>query len=124
MVIHRFPAFRQIAVQSGADIRGIRLIPPHDHLGEALGPWLPSGCGNAAVLDELMRIAHQVLDHHPFNEERRRNGKLPANGIWLWAEGYGGGTARLRKAIRPHRRSDFRCAAVPWDRGAAGPEDD
>lgn len=87
MVIHRFPAFRQIAVQSGADIRGIRLIPPHDHLGEALGPWLPSGCGNAAVLDELMRIAHQVLDHHPFNEERRRNGKLPANGIWLWAEG-------------------------------------
>ncbi len=77
MVIHRFPAFRQIAVQSGADIRGIRLIPPHDHLGEALGPWLPSGCGNAAVLDELMRIAHQVLDHHPFNEERRRNGNCP-----------------------------------------------
>ena len=87
MVIHRFPAFRQLAVQSGADIRGIRLTPPHDHLGEALGPWLPSGCGNAAVLDELMRIAHRVLNRHPFNEERRKNGKLPANGIWLWAEG-------------------------------------
>ena len=34
-----------------------------------------------------MRIAHRVLNRHPFNEERRKNGKLPANGIWLWAEG-------------------------------------
>jgi len=87
MVIHRFPAFRQIAVQSGADIRGIRLIPPHDHLGEPAGRYLPSGCENAKVLDELMRIAHRVLDRHPFNDRRRKEGKLPANGIWLWAEG-------------------------------------
>ena len=26
-------SFRQIAVQSQADIKGIRLAPPHDHLG-------------------------------------------------------------------------------------------
>lgn len=87
LVIHRFPAFRQIAVQSGADVKGIRLIPPHDHLGEQVGQYLPSGCANAAVLDELMRIAHRVLNRHPFNEQRRKEGKLPANGIWFWAEG-------------------------------------
>ncbi|MEG1593701.1 MAG: 2,3-bisphosphoglycerate-independent phosphoglycerate mutase [Oscillibacter sp.] len=87
MVIHRFPAFRQLAVQSGPEVAGIRLIPPHDHLGEVIGPLLPTGCDNAAVLGELMRVAHRVLDRHPFNEERRKNGKLPANGIWFWAEG-------------------------------------
>lgn len=87
LVIHPFPAFRQIAVQSGCDVTGIRLIPPHDHLGESIGALLPSGCAGAAALDELMRIAHRVLDGHPFNAERRNAGKLPANGIWFWADG-------------------------------------
>lgn len=87
LVIHPFPAFRQLAVQSGPDIRGIRLLPPHDHLGEAAGPLLPSGCDNAQVLLDLMRLAHEILDQHPFNQERRAAGKMPANGIWFWAEG-------------------------------------
>ena len=87
MVIHRFPAFRQLAVQSGADVKGLVTIPPHDHLGEKLGGYLPTGCENAAMLDELMRIAHRVLNEHPFNQARRASGKLPANGIWFWAQG-------------------------------------
>ncbi|MBU5627089.1 2,3-bisphosphoglycerate-independent phosphoglycerate mutase [Oscillibacter sp. MSJ-2] len=87
MVIHRFPAFRQIAVQHGADVKGLRLIPPHDHLGEAAGPLLPSGNQNAKMLLEIEELAHRILDSHPFNEERRREGRLPANGIWFWAEG-------------------------------------
>ena len=87
LVLHPFPAFRQLAVQSGPDIRGIRLLPPHDHRGEAAGPLLPSGCDNARVLLDLMRLAHEILDQHPFNQERRAAGKMPANGIWFWAEG-------------------------------------
>ncbi len=68
-----YPAlsFRHIAVQAHADIRGISLIPPHDHLGEVIGPLLPSGCDNAAVLRELMELSHKVLDQHPVNIERR-----------------------------------------------------
>ena len=87
MKIYPDASFRHIAVQSGANVGGISLIPPHDHLGEAVGPLLPSGCDTAAVLKELMLLAHQCLDHHPLNEARRKAGKLPANGIWLWAEG-------------------------------------
>ena len=34
-----------------------------------------------------MKLAHQVLDHHPINEQRRAEGKRPANGVWFWAEG-------------------------------------
>ncbi len=87
MEIHRFPAFRQIAVQHGAKVDGLRAIPPHDHLGEPIGPLLPSGCETAKTLDKLMRLAHKILDNHPFNEARRAAGKMPANGIWFWAQG-------------------------------------
>jgi 2,3-bisphosphoglycerate-independent phosphoglycerate mutase len=88
MVIHRFPAFRQIAVQSGVTgAPDLGLIPPHDHLDEVQGPYLPSGSDNARVLADLMKRAHQILDQHPFNQARRQAGKLPANGIWFWAAG-------------------------------------
>ena len=87
MEIHRFPAFRQIPVQHGADIAGLVTIPPHDHLGEVIEPLLPSGCKNAELLLEMMQTAHEVLDHAPFNERRRQEGKMPANGIWFWAQG-------------------------------------
>lgn len=80
-------SFRHIAVQSGADIKGIRLAPPHDHLGEKIGPLLPSGCENAKVLRDLMETANRILEHHTLNEKLRSEGKMPANGVWFWAEG-------------------------------------
>lgn len=87
MTVYPSLSFRHIAVQKSADLGGIVLIPPHDHLGEKIGPLLPSGCENAAVLKKLMLAAHKFLDKHPLNEKRRKEGKLPANGIWFWAEG-------------------------------------
>lgn len=80
-------SFRHIAVQKQADVEGIVLAPPHDHLGERIGPLLPRGCENAEVLKRLMVLAHRILDRHPINVRRRAEGKLPANGIWFWAEG-------------------------------------
>ena len=87
MEIHRFPAFRQLAVQHNSDISGITLIPPHDHLGEEAGPLFPAGNQRAEVFARLMRLAHAILDRHPVTEKRRAAGKMPANGIWFWAEG-------------------------------------
>ena len=87
MVIHKGSSFRHLAVQSHVDIKGIQLAPPHDHLGEEIGPILPTGCPNADVLRELMRRAFDILDQHPINVARRAAGKLPANGVWFWAEG-------------------------------------
>ena len=80
-------SFRHIAVQKTPSIEGLQLIPPHDHIGETLGQHLPKGCENAAVLKKLMKLAHDILNNHPINEKRRASGKLPANGIWIWAEG-------------------------------------
>lgn len=80
-------SFRHIAVQSGASAEGMTLIPPHDHLGEVIGPLLPSGGSNGPVLRDLMKLAYDILQHHPLNEARRAAGKMPANGVWFWAEG-------------------------------------
>ena len=87
MEIHTFPAFRQLAVQHESDLTGIRFTPPHDHLGETAGQYLPAGNDRAEVFADLMRLANRILDHHPVTEKRRARGKLPANGIWIWAQG-------------------------------------
>ena len=87
MGLHRFPAFRQIAVQHESDISGIRFTPPHDHLGEKAGQYFPAGNDRAEGFTRLMILAHEILAHHPVTEKRRAAGKLPANGIWFWAEG-------------------------------------
>ncbi len=80
-------SFRHIAVQSGAKAEGMKLTPPHDHLGEVIAPLLPTGSENAQVLRDLMSLAFEKLNRHPLNEKRRSEGKMPANGIWFWAEG-------------------------------------
>jgi len=85
--IHRFPAFRQLAVQHKSDISGICFTPPHDHLGEQAGQYFPTGNARAEVFARLMRLANEILDHHPVTEKRRAAGKMPANGIWFWAQG-------------------------------------
>ena len=87
MTVNPASSFRHIAVQSGASAEGMKLIPPHDHLGEVIGPLLPSGGTNGPVLYALMKLAHEKLNHMDINEERRAAGKMPANGIWFWAEG-------------------------------------
>lgn len=116
MIVHPASSFRHIAVQSKVDITGIKLIPPHDHLGEVIGPILPSGCANAAVLSKLMEVSYQVLDNHPINQARRAAGKLPANGVWFWAEGTG---VALDSFVEKYQKSGSVISAVPLCQGIA-----
>ena len=108
MEIPPVPTFRPLAVQHEGDFSGIRFIPPHDHLGEKCGPLQPqaeaapdaagtpggaagtshrSAADRAAVFTGLQKLANRILEHHPLNDARRAAGKMPANGIWFWAEG-------------------------------------
>lgn len=116
MTIYPSQSFRHIAVQKSADITGIVLVPPHDHLGEVLGPLLPSGCRNADVLRDLMVRAHEILDNHPINEKRRQHGKLPANGIWFWAEGT---AVALPQFYQSYQKAGSVISAVPLCHGIA-----
>ncbi len=109
-------SFRHFAVMHHADIDGIRLIPPHDHLGEVIGPLAPSGCAVAGKLDALQRAAFRFLDQHPLNVIRRANGLLPANSIWFWAEGT---AAILPDFAEKYGHSGEVVSAVPLVRGIA-----
>lgn len=109
-------SFRHIAQQAGADITGIKLIPPHDHLGEKINGILPTGCENADVLLALMRKANEILEHHPLNDELRKNGKMPANGIWFWAEGK---SVKLPDFVDRYGHDGAVISAVPLCHGIA-----
>ena len=114
MIVYPGSSFRHIAVQEAADIGGISLTPPHDHLGDTLGRHLPCGCENAAILDGMMRLAHQILDSHPLNVKRRQAGKLPANGIWFWAEGT---AVKLPDFVDKYGKAGGVISAVPLCQG-------
>lgn len=116
MRVYPAASFRHIAVQKDADIKGIQLLPPHDHLGEVIETLLPSGNENAAVLKELMKLAHSILDQHPINEERRHAGKLPANGVWFWAEG---SAVILDSFVETYHKTGTVISAVPLCHGIA-----
>ena len=87
MELPEVPATRPLAVQHNSDYAGCRFIPPHDHLGSKCGAFLPSGTSKAEEYISLEKLAYRILSSHPLNEKRRSEGKMPANGIWLWAEG-------------------------------------
>ncbi len=79
--------YRHICVQTMGEAKDLVLSPPHDHLGEACGPYLPHGSKNAETLRALMEKSFQLLRKHPVNLQRVSEGKLPANCVWFWAEG-------------------------------------
>ena len=117
ITIHPGSSFRHIAVQrnvGNTDETIDHLIPPHDHLGEKLGQHLPQGGETSAALTELMRIAHDFLDTHQINKQRRENGQLPANGIWFWAEGT---AIELPSFVEKYKKTGTVISAVPLCQG-------
>lgn len=63
--------------------RLVALEPPHDHLTDAAGPWLPK----EAVLREFMQKSFDLLNNHPVNLARAAQGKNKANSLWYWGAG-------------------------------------
>ena len=59
------------------------LTPPHDISGKPVSEYLPSD--NA--LYSLMEKSYEILKDHPVNLKRIKEGKNPANSIWIWGEG-------------------------------------
>ena len=116
MTVYPAASFRHIGVQKGVTTEGMVLTPPHDHLGESAGNYLPKGSADAAVLLDLMERAHGILDKHPLNEKRRAKGKLPANGIWFWAEGTAVG---LESFYDKYGKTGAVISAVPLCHGIA-----
>lgn len=59
------------------------LEPPHDHLMQVIGPFLPK----EQVLYDFMEKSFALLNNHPVNLKRAAEGKNKANSLWYWGPG-------------------------------------
>ena len=74
-------SYRHITVWKEGTI--LEFEPPHDHLGEVIGPYLPA----EAVFRSMMERSFEILNNHPLNIQRAAEGKNKANSIWFWGAG-------------------------------------
>ena len=65
---------------------GAFLTPPHDISDKKIASYLPAG-KNAETYLAMMKKSSEILRNHPVNLKRIKEGKNPANSIWLWGEG-------------------------------------
>ena len=74
-------SYRHVTIWDSGEI--LDLEPPHDHLGQVIGPFLPE----CDVFRSMMEKSFQVLNNHPLNVKRAQDGKNKANSIWFWGAG-------------------------------------
>lgn len=63
-----------------------KLTPPHDISSQVIGSYLNHSPAGERLL-ELTKKSYELLKNHPLNLQRVREGKNPANSIWLWGQG-------------------------------------
>ena len=74
-------SYRHVTVWNAG--RVLEMEPPHDHLGEVIGPYLPT----EPIFREMMEKSFEVLNNHPLNLQRAAAGKNKANSLWFWGAG-------------------------------------
>ena len=67
-------------------LTGTVYTPPHDISDKPVKGHLPGGRYGEEVL-AMMKKSYGILKDHPVNIKRMKEGKHPANSIWLWGEG-------------------------------------
>ncbi len=69
--------------------RDLICTPPHDVAGEEIKKHLikPKGDKVAEMLNRMTLDSKGILESHPVNKKRAKEGKNPANMIWLWGQG-------------------------------------
>ena len=95
-------SYRHITVWDKGEV--LEMEPPHDHLGQVIGPFLPEN----PVFRAMMEKSFDVLNNHPLNVTRAQAGKNKANSLWFWGAGTKPALQNF-KEDRPVRHDDFCC---------------
>ena len=74
-------SYRHLTIWKGGMV--VELTPPHDILGKVIGEYLPED----DKLREFMERSYDILNNHPINIEREKNGLNKANSLWFWGAG-------------------------------------
>jgi 2,3-bisphosphoglycerate-independent phosphoglycerate mutase len=87
-LLHLYPgvSYRHLLVYGGALPQGFVTVPPHDHSDQDVQDFFRA-YQQVEALPPLLERAAAILQDHPVNRERQRQGKRTANAIWLWGEG-------------------------------------
>lgn len=83
--LHVGTSYRHCLVLRGQNPGSIA-HPPHDFTGKIFTNRMPSG-EHGNFFTDLIKKSWEILSEHPVNLARIREGKRPANSIWLWGEG-------------------------------------
>ncbi|MBI4358872.1 MAG: cofactor-independent phosphoglycerate mutase [Candidatus Omnitrophica bacterium] len=83
---HTGKMYRHIMCYKRAGDLDVQTDQPHDFQGAPYEPHWPKGKG-AEVLVGLTQKSRKLLAEHPINLKRAKEGKKPANMIWLWGGG-------------------------------------
>jgi 2,3-bisphosphoglycerate-independent phosphoglycerate mutase len=78
-------SYRHLLIWRGGEEK-ITTTPPHDITEKDIGSHLPKGEG-AWKLIQLITDAQMLLNSHPINQRRLREGKREVNSIWPWGQG-------------------------------------
>ncbi len=74
-------SYRHLLIWNKGEV--VELAAPHDHLGEKIGSYLPED----KKLAEMMEKSFAILNSHPINIERAKQGLNKANSLWFWGAG-------------------------------------
>ena len=74
-------SYRHIIVWKNGEV--LDLEPPHDHLGQVIGSFLPENPKFRAMMEK----SFDILNNHPLNVKRAAEGKNKANSLWFWGAG-------------------------------------
>jgi 2,3-bisphosphoglycerate-independent phosphoglycerate mutase len=78
-------SYRHLMIlRNQADLERLKIVPPHDIIGQEVSPFLPQMKGPVLA---LVKESQRVLNNHPINRVRKEKGLPPANSIWLWGQG-------------------------------------
>lgn len=84
---HLGVSYRHIFVLRNAEVSE-GCSPPHEIVGEPIAEHLIKSSDSVSQsLNRLMLASRDILSNHPVNQRRVRQGKSPANMIWLWSPG-------------------------------------
>ncbi len=81
--VHAGIEYRHLMVIRDFENSGLKTTPPHDIIGEYIDEFFP----NDELLTKLIKASMKVLEDHPINLARRKQGKREATAIWPWGEG-------------------------------------
>ena len=74
-------SYRHICQWNRGQVVGLE--PPHDHLTQVIGPYLPGH----PLLRDMMKRSYDILNNHPLNLQRAKQGLRKANSLWFWGAG-------------------------------------